>query len=352
MKKVLTALVVMLCVLLLAGGAMAERTCPACGGNDFRWTPVYDGERDCHWLICNTCSKRVVDDYCTPRAGSATCLTKEICSVCNCELWTGKTNPDNHYQVHTIPAIPATCMSDGWTEEKQCSGCGKTLVEQEVIPATGHTVVVDAAVPATCTETGVTEGSHCSECGEVFVAQQITPALLHWYGEWTGNGDGTHSADCQRDGCAHVGHVDCTAYEVNATAGEAEDIRTVCPVCGEYADTAFDMVAAATVSAVEKSLPRGEAVVRGMKAPFDGALYAFTVVHEYSGKAQAYKGAVAVTLPLDAQAAEAKLVRVDVAPATEGTARAEVWTEIAYTCENGTLTFETDAAGLYLLTAE
>ena len=59
---------------------------------------------------------------------------------------------------------------------------------------------------------------------------------------------------------------------------------------------------------------------------------------------------VSVSLPLDAEKyAGFRLVRVDVTPVTETTERTEVWTDVAFTFENGRLTFETDVAGLFLL---
>ena len=42
-------------------------------------------------------------------------------------------------------------------------------------------------------------------------------------------------------------------------------------------------------------------------------------------------------------------MRVDVTPATEDAARTEVWTEVAFDYQNSQLTFNADAAGLYLL---
>lgn len=93
---------------------------------------------------------------------------------------------------------------------------------------------------------------------------------------------------------------------------------------------------------------RGELVVRGMEAPFDGVLYALTTAYEFAGSIEPFKGSVRISVPLEL-AHSFKLVLVDVTEATETTERAEVRTEIPYTYEVGTLTFETDAAGLFLL---
>lgn len=102
-------------------------------------------------------------------------------------------------------------------------------------------------------------------------------------------------------------------------------------------------------AASRDSLPsRGEPIIRGMEAPFNGALYALTVAWEFAGNLEPFRGKVSASLPLEL--AEAfKLVRVDVTAATDTAPRSETWTDIPFTYENGILTFETDAAGLFLL---
>ena len=44
-----------------------------------------------------------------------------------------------------------------------------------------------------------------------------------------------------------------------------------------------------------------------------------------------------------------RLVRVDVPEGDDDTERTEVWTEIEYSYEDGVLSFDTDAAGVFLL---
>lgn len=106
-------------------------------------------------------------------------------------------------------------------------------------------------------------------------------------------------------------------------------------------------------SATEARLPSGEAIIRGMEAPFDDVLCAFTAAYEYSGKAIPFGATVSVSLPLSAeQFPSFELVRVDVTPATEQTERTEVRTADDFTFENDLLTFEADAAALYLLLAK
>ena len=108
----------------------------------------------------------------------------------------------------------------------------------------------------------------------------------------------------------------------------------------------------ATVSDADGGIPgRGELIVRGLERPFDGVLYALTVAHEYSGTLNEFTGMVRVEIPLTLadELPEFWLVRVDVTEAGENTERTEIWTEIEYTCEAGVLSFDTDAAGIFLL---
>lgn len=117
-----------------------------------------------------------------------------------------------------------------------------------------------------------------------------TAAREHWYDLWHPNLDGTHSVECKRSGCNDVRTAECTLFEITMMDGEGEAILTVCPVCGEM-------------------------IVRGMEAPFDGVLYAFTAAYEVAGKLESFKGTVSVTLPLDAEKyTEFRLVRMDVPP--------------------------------------
>lgn len=178
-----------------------------------------------------------------------------------------------------------------------------------------------------------------------------TAAREHWYDLWYPNLDGTHSAECKRSGCNDVRTAECTLLEITMMDGEGEVILTVCPVCGDHEETPFAAILDADIKAVDKkALPRGEMIVRGMEAPFDGVLYAFTAAYEATGKLESFKGTVSVILPLDAEKyTEFRLVRMDVPPATESTGCTEVWMDAAFAYEDGNLTFETDMAGLFLL---
>lgn len=119
-------------------------------------------------------------------AVAATCTTNGAtagvkCAVCN-EIFTAPTviPATGHTEVE-IPAVPATCTTDGATAGVRCSVCNAILTAPTVIPALGHSEVALAAVPASCTESGLTAGVKCSVCNEILVAQEIIPALGHDY---------------------------------------------------------------------------------------------------------------------------------------------------------------------------
>lgn len=117
----------------------------------------------------------------------------------------------------------------------------------------------------------------------------------------------------------------------------SETLLTVCPVCGAFGDTFFDLLFACE----DVAAPIGTLVVRSMEAPFDGALHDFTVAGVYGGKVVNIHGKVTITLSVVPESFT--LVRVDI---TDGV---ETRTEIPFTLEKGQLTFSTDAAGLFRL---
>ena len=273
----------------------------------------------------------------------ATCTTDQICvrEGCGAVLDSAKG--------HDYSGAPATCTTDQICARE---GCGAVLDS-----AKGHTPVTDAAVAPTCTATGLTEGTHCEVCGDVLVAQQIVPMTSHdyrsatkapacteggytiytcancgdrytanetsprghWFGEWSANGDDTHSALCRRNGCGHTGTTDCAWFDGKLLAQQADEayVFTFCPVCGEVSDGArLPLVEAAKAGALTETLPRGELVLRmGELANGETIL---SVGFEYSGKLTQPTGEVKITIPaallegytlslLDADGAESAL---------------------------------------------
>ena len=115
---------------------------------------------------------------------------------------------------------------------------------------------------------------------------------MHWYGEWTNNGDGTNSAACKREGCNHVGKTQCAIVEFR----QEEATLTLCPICGNVSDgTHLALVKEVTVEG--KHLPQGEPVLRMGEIAKGNTL--LSVCFEYSGRLTQPKGQVKITLPAE-----------------------------------------------------
>ena len=143
-------------------------------------------------------------------------------------------------------------------------------------------------VEPTCTKGGYTLHS-CVYCKYQFKTNEVD-RILHWFGAWTPNGFGTHSASCLRDGCDWTSTIDCG----KATVVINETEYTFCPVCGDLDDTAMEAVEA-TAKAVKGENPRGDVVV--LAAALENEDILLSVTYEYSGRAENAKKAVIVTLP-------------------------------------------------------
>jgi hypothetical protein len=240
-------------------------------------------------------------------------------------------------------AKAATCTEAGWDAYDTCKRDGCTYTTYAEIAALGHSYRVSVTAP-TCAQKGY-KTHVCSDCGKTYKSN-YTKALSHWYGPWKSNGDGTHSAHCLRSKCNHSGTANCAHYEVIIDG----NVLTCCPVCGALDDQQMLAVASAEVTPIDQNaIPtRGELVVSGLEAPFDGAIYALTAAYEFAGRIEPFRGTVRIAVPLERTTAF-KLIRVDAMEAAETMEHTEVWTEILYTHEDGILAFETNSAGLFLL---
>jgi len=335
-KLAITLLLILLLSALLCAGALAAPVCPIC-----MQETIYVVSSDAYG-----CSYKC-SNGCIGSAGSIHCHGAGPCHICGairdtpCDFSGKAVSNGNGTHTRTCQFVfcektetadcsggKATC-----TKQAECEACGAAYGEA----AGGHDYEAEVTAP-TCTAEGYTLYT-CRECGYSFKGDE-TDMLLHWFGRWTPNADGTHSAPCLRDG--YTGTSACFPLEV--TAGES--LVTVCPVCGESSAGTFEVVENACAEG--RALPLGELIVRGMTQPFDGVLYAFTVSFEYSGEVQPFIRPLPVSLPV-ALTEEFTLVRVDVTPAAQGAERTEAWTEVPFTLENGTLTFEAENTALYLL---
>ena len=191
-----------------------------------------------------------------------------------------------HNLVHHDAKAP-TCTETGWEEYDTCSRCDYTTKVE--IPAPGHDYT-EKVVKPTCEKGGYTLHT-CKKCNDSYKDHQ-TKTLLHWYGEWTSNGDGTHSATCKRKDCKHVGKTECAIVEFK----QDEATRTLCPVCGNVSGGTH-LALVEEVKAEGEHLPYGEPVLRMGETANGNTL--LSVCFEVSGKLTRPKGEVKITLPAE-----------------------------------------------------
>ena len=191
-----------------------------------------------------------------------------------------------HDLVHHDAKAP-TCTETGWEEYDTCSRCDYTTKVE--IPAPGHDYT-EKVVKPTCEKGGYTLHT-CKKCNDSYKDHQ-TKTLLHWYGEWTSNGDGTHSATCKRKDCKHVGKTECAIVEFK----QDEATRTLCPVCGNVSDGTH-LALVEEVTAEGEHLPYGELVLRMGETANGNTL--LSVCFEVSGKLTRPKGEVKITMPAE-----------------------------------------------------
>ena len=191
-----------------------------------------------------------------------------------------------HNLVHHDAKAP-TCTEIGWEEYDTCSRCDYTTKVE--IPAPGHDYT-EKVVKPTCGKGGYTLHT-CKKCNDSYKDHQ-TKTLLHWYGEWTSNGDGTHSATCKRKDCKHVSKTECAIVEFK----QDEATRTLCPVCGNVSDGTH-LALVEEVTAEGEHLPYGELVLRMGETANGNTL--LSVCFEVSGKLTRPKGEVKITMPAE-----------------------------------------------------
>ena len=193
-----------------------------------------------------------------------------------------------HDLVHHDAKAP-TCTEIGWNEYDACQREGCDYTTKVEIPAPGHDYT-EKVVKPTCEKVGYTLHT-CKKCNDSYKDQQ-TKKLLHWYGEWTNNGDGTHSAACKREDCKRVSKTECAIVEFK----QDEATRTLCPVCGNVSDSTH-LALVEEVTAEGEHLPYGELVLRMGETANGNTL--LSVCFEVSGKLTRPKGEVKITMPAE-----------------------------------------------------
>ena len=326
-------------------------TCSTCGGQYYSAHAFPAGQNwhsddKNHWLSCTVCheAKTKMGAHWFVQGAVSVCLKSAATCVApavyytNCDYCYHKgtdtyvdpyngPDPNNHDLVHHDAKAP-TCTEIGWNEYDACQREGCTYTTKVEIPALKHKLVHHDAKAPTCTEIGWDEYDTCSRCdyttkveipapGHDYTEKVVKPTcgkggytlhtckkcndsykdhqtktLLHWYGEWTSNGDGTHSATCKRKDCKHVGKTECAIVEFK----QDEATRTLCPVCGNVSD-GIHLALVEEVTAEGEHLPYGELVLRMGETANGNTL--LSVCFEVSGKLTRPKGEVKITMPAE-----------------------------------------------------
>lgn len=291
---------------------IALGTCSTCGGqyysaHTFPANQGWDSDAENHWVSCTVCHEAKTkvgahffvqgnDSSCLKSA--ATCVSPPVyytnCAYCYrkgtdtyVHPWYGP-DPNNHDLVHHDAKAP-TCTEIGWDEYDACQREGCDYTTKVEIPAPGHDYT-EKVVKPTCEKVGYTLHT-CKKCNDSYKDHQ-TKTLLHWYGEWTSNGDGTHSATCKRKDCKHVSKTECAIVEFK----QDEATRTLCPVCGNVSDGTH-LALVEEVTAEGEHLPYGELVLRMGETANGNTL--LSVCFEVSGKLTQPKGEVKITMPAE-----------------------------------------------------
>ena len=287
-------------------------TCTTCGGqyysaHTFPANQGWDSDAENHWVSCTVCheAKTKVGAHFFVQGNDSSCLKSAATCVSppvyytNCAYCYRKgtdtyvhpwyePDPNNHDLVHHDAKAP-TCTEIGWDEYDACQREGCDYTTKVEIPAPGHDYT-EKVVKPTCGKGGYTLHS-CKNCQDSYKDHQ-TKTLLHWYGEWTSNGDGTHSATCKRKDCKHVGKTECAIVEFK----QDEATRTLCPVCGNVSDSTH-LALVEEVTAEGAHLPYGELVLRMGETANGNTL--LSVCFEVSGKLTRPKGEVKITMPAE-----------------------------------------------------
>ena len=326
-------------------------TCSTCGGQYYSAHAFPAGQNwhsddKNHWLSCTVCheAKTKMGAHWFVQGAVSVCLKSAATCVApavyytNCDYCYHKgtdtyvdpyngPDPNNHDLVHHYAKAP-TCTEIGWDAYDACQREGCTYTTKVEIPALKHKLVHHDAKAPTCTEIGWDEYDTCSRCdyttkveipaaGHDYTEKVVKPTcgkggytlhtckkcndsykdhqtktLLHWYGEWTSNGDGTHSATCKRKDCKHVGKTECAIVEFK----QDEATRTLCPVCGNVSDGTH-LALVEEVKAEGEHLPYGELVLRMGETANGNTL--LSVCFEVSGKLTRPKGEVKITMPAE-----------------------------------------------------
>ena len=220
----------------------AYETCSRCDYTTRKELPALNHALEQHAAKAPTCTEIGWDAY-------------EACSRFGCNYTTRKELPALNHDLKQYAAKAPTCTEIGWNAYETCSRCDHTTYTE--LPALNHDYQA-VTVDPTCEADGYTVFT-CSRCKDSYTADP-TDKLGHKFGAWSPNGNGSQSAGCLRQGCAHTGSTDCRKFTFRTAEGET---LTFCPVCGQAENAAqLEMIEAATAWPLSGSLSAEDVTAR------------------------------------------------------------------------------------------
>ena len=283
----------------------AYETCYRCDYNTYQELPALNHDLVQHVAKAPTCTEKGWNAY-------------DTCS--RCDYTTYAELPALNHDLEQHAAKAPTCTEIGWNAYETCSRCDHTTYTE--LPALNHDYQAVTVEP-TCETDGYTVFT-CSRCKDSYTADP-TDQLGHQFGAWSPNGTGAQSADCLRDGCAHIGSTDCQKFTFHTAEGET---LTFCPVCGQAENAAqLEKIEAATAWTISGSLSAEDVTAR------TNGEY-LSVAFETAGSLMQPTGRVRLALPAGLLEGK-KLVRI----APDGTQ-----TEMPFETERGKLIYTLDFA--------
>ena len=152
-------------------------------------------------------------------------------------------NPDAHNWDNGVTDPESTCKDHGtktYTCQNDSSHKKTEAVELNPDNHAGETYIKDAKTE-TCTVDGYTGDKYCSDCDALLEKGKSIDMLGHEMSEWIDNDNGSHTRNCQRNGCTYTETDDCTfgdwVVTKEATCTEKGSKERICTVCG-YKETA------------------------------------------------------------------------------------------------------------------
>lgn len=203
------------------------------GEPEYTWTPVPDGYMCAAEKVCQICSTDVSEVATVTYAVT----TAPTCLNDGTGTYTATFSAEFGFPAQTKDVtLSATGHSWGepeyiWTETEDGYDCtAKRVCKNDGTHVEDETVIAAYSVitKPTCLTTGLGRyyAAFAADWATAGATKEVTLAALgHAYGDWTSNGDGTHTRICSRD-ASHTETGDCTGGTATCTA------KAVCETCG------------------------------------------------------------------------------------------------------------------------